>query len=116
MDKDLYTEYLLRNAFRLEEEFLKKEEERSLCILEFMEKREKINLIKDVSATIEFYNNLDFIKKEALLLRYIKGMLIKEVAETMHYSETRLKKIYRECKDRLKEKLEEARNNGKKNK
>lgn len=107
MDKELYVEYLLRNSFRLEEEFLKKEEDRGICVLEFMEKKEKISLIKDVLSTVEFYNNLEFIKKEAMLLRYVKGMLVKEVAEITHYSETRLKKIYRECKDKLLKIIEE---------
>ncbi|MDO4814206.1 MAG: sigma factor-like helix-turn-helix DNA-binding protein [Gemella sp.] len=99
MERKLYVEYLLKNAFRLEDEFLQDDTKTSL--LEHMSNKEKVILVKDVLATIELYNNTDIARREVLILRYIKGLLVKEVAKKLHYSETRVKQICRAAKEEL---------------
>ncbi|MBU0278188.1 MULTISPECIES: hypothetical protein [unclassified Gemella] len=99
-----YIEYLLRNAYRLEKDLLK-EGENKLDIREYLNKEEQIKLVKDVLTTINFYNSLDIVYKEAMLLRYVKNYLIKEVAEKTHFSQSHLKAIFKECKSELAEKI-----------
>lgn len=99
MEKKKYIEYLLRNAYRLEKELVK--EDSNFYPMEYLNKDERIKLVKDVITTIKFYNSLDIVYREAMILRYVKSYLIKEVAEKTHFSQSRLKAIFKECKSEL---------------
>lgn len=105
MNKKKYVEYLLRNCYRLKEEFNKKDCDKSICLVDFLGEDEKRNFIKDITITINFYENLDVIKREIFILRFLKSKLIKEVASITNYSESAIKLILVDNKNRLIEQL-----------
>ncbi|MBF0710365.1 MULTISPECIES: RNA polymerase sigma factor [unclassified Gemella] len=102
MERKLYIEYLLKNVFRLEEGFLKDKE---LGLLDYISNEEKVSLIRDLLVTKDVYSHLDIAKREVLILRYIEGLMVKEIAQKLHYSETRVKQICKEAKETLAMKL-----------
>lgn len=101
MDKIKYVEYLLRNAFRLQEELFKEEKDRELSFINILSGREKQDLVRDISTTINFYGQQNIMKKEVLTLRFLDGKLIKEVASLTNYSESNVKLILKESKQKL---------------
>ncbi|MBF0716062.1 hypothetical protein [Gemelliphila palaticanis] len=106
MDKKKYIEYLLRNCYRLKEEFSKDEQDRGICLVNFLDKDEERDLIKDITIAINFYESLDIIKREIMILRFLKSKLIKEVAEITNYSESNIKLVLTDCKNKFLEMLE----------
>ncbi len=101
-----YINYLLKNAHRLYSELILKESERTCCLVGFLKDDEKEKLYSDIETTIKFYNDLPIIKKDIFVLRFLNNKLLKEVANITHYSETRVKTIIAEEKEKLLNMLE----------
>lgn len=106
MNQARYMDYLLRNAFRLKEEWDYDDNKKSFCLQKFLSFSQKAQLLSDIDFTIRFYENLPIIKKEIMILYYVESYLIKEIADKLHYSMSRVKAILKECREDYLEKLE----------
>ncbi len=106
--KDRYIDFLLKNSHRLKKELLnQKNKETNLA--NFFPSDQKLQKLKqDIEITIKFYQNIEVVYKEVIILRYLKNMLIKEVANETNFSISHTKTILKRQKEQLKKLLEEA--------
>lgn len=106
--KDRYIDFLLKNSHRLKKELSnKKNKETNLA--NFFPSYQKLQKLKrDIEITIKFYQNIEVVYKEVIILRYLKNMLIKEVANETNFSISHTKTILKRQKEQLKKLLEEA--------
>lgn len=106
--KDRHIDFLLKNSHRLKKELSnKKNKETNLA--NFFPSDQKLQKLKrDIEITIKFYQNIEVVYKEVIILRYLKNMLIKEVANETNFSISHTKTILKRQKEQLKKLLEEA--------